>query len=87
MRTQLINLIKESVSSGASQSAACKLIGLQVRTLQRWIDKGNIKADGRPLAQHPTPPHKLSEAEIDEIIQVSNETRFVNLPPVKSCPH
>ncbi len=86
MRTQLINLIKESVSSGASQSAACKLIGLQVRTLQRWIDKGNIKADGRPLAQHPTPPHKLSEAEIDEIIQVSNETRFVNLPPSQVVP-
>lgn len=85
-RKQLINLIKEATDGGARQAQACEAIGLNERTLQRWIDDGEVKADQRPLALRPEPAHKLSEAEKQEIIQVCNQPRFAHLPPSQIVP-
>ncbi|MCK5191797.1 MAG: IS3 family transposase, partial [Methylococcales bacterium] len=48
-------LINEAIEAGASKYKACKLIGLSIRTLQRWQAEGKITADKRPTANRPEP--------------------------------
>lgn len=56
------------------------------RTLQRWTAGGELKADGRPEAIRPEPANKLSPAERQRLVTVSNEPRFASLPPSQIVP-
>ncbi len=76
-------LINEAIEAGASKYKACKLIGLSIRTLQRWQAEGEITADKRPTAKRPAPVNKLTEQERQSIIAVCNTEEFAALPPVK----
>jgi transposase InsO family protein len=77
----------EAGAAGARQSAACAVLGLSARTLQRWRADGEVKADGRkPAAQGREPANKLSAAERREILQVANQPRFAQLPPSQIVP-
>ena len=54
-------LVQEAVSSGARLFKACEIIGLSIRTLQRWREGGKIKRDLRKeAAKRRVPPNKLS---------------------------
>jgi putative transposase len=73
--------------AGARLHLACELVGIDVRTLQRWKAKeGLIKGDGRPSAVHRTPEHALSPAERAELLRVANEPRFADVPPARIVP-
>lgn len=51
-------------SDGARLRLACELVGIDVRTLQRWkAGEGLVKGEGRPAAVRPAPAHALSPAE------------------------
>ena len=65
-------LINEAIEAGASKYRACKLIGLSIRTLQRWQAGGEITADKRATANRPAPMNKLTELERQSIIAVCN---------------
>lgn len=54
------------------------MLGISLRTLQRW--RGGPKQDSRrgPLS---APPHQLSEAEKDEIVRLANQPAYRNLSP------
>jgi putative transposase len=80
-------LIEEAVAAGSRRSAACKLLGLSVRTVQRWQSAGStIKADGRKTAERPEPRNKLTTAERQLILSICNEPRFRSLPPSQIVP-
>jgi len=79
-------LINEAIASGASKYKACKLIGLSIRTLQRWQARGEITADQRPTANRPVPVNKLTEQERQSIIAVCNTEEFTSLPPSQIVP-
>jgi len=87
-RQQIIGLVDEAVDSGARRSNACEVIGLSVRTLQRWRDTGQVQvhADQRPTAKRPAPAHQLSEAERQRIITVCNQPEYAHLPPSQIVP-
>ena len=86
-RRYIATLIKEAVAAGASQAAACDILSLSPRTLQRWQDlKRGIVADRRPCAVRPAPGNKLSEEERDEIILTCNAPEFASLPPSQIVP-
>ncbi len=75
-------LINEAIEAGASKYKACKLIGLSMRTLQRWQSGGEITADKRPTANRPAPMNKLTEQERQSIIVVCNTKELALLPPI-----
>ena len=86
-RERLIGLVDEAVADGARRQA-CQVIGLSVRTLQRWrsIGETTVQADGRPMADRRAPPHRLTQSERERIVQVSNAPQYANLPPSQIVP-
>ncbi|MFT5161776.1 MAG: putative transposase, partial [Alteromonadaceae bacterium] len=83
-RKQLIKFVKEAQSAGARQSKACEIIGISVKTLQRWEKPDNAK-DSRTEALR-EPANKLTEAEYQQIIHVVNDPKYADLPPGKLVP-
>lgn len=85
-RENAVNLIEQTMAQGAKQSDACEVLGLSVRTFQRWKQENKVKEDGRKTAVRPAPANKLTEAEYQAILTVCNEPRFQSLPPSQIVP-
>lgn len=85
-RLQVKSWIDEACEAGARRKQACELLGLSIRTLQRWVEGDTIKPDGRPGAVRPPPKNKLSEAECEAIVAVCNEPEYASLSPVQIVP-
>ena len=86
-RRQLARDIDEARKAGARLKAACEVMGVDTRTVQRWkAGDGLIVGDGRPGALRPTPPHALSVAEREQLLRVANEQRFADVPPARIVP-
>jgi putative transposase len=79
-----LGLLDEAIASGARQSEACKLLGLDARTVQRWRVQ-DIGDDRRSGPKRP-PKHKLSEAERQHILKVINSPEFCSLPATQIVP-
>ena len=80
----ILGLIDEAVASGARQSRACDVIGLDPRTLQRWRAQ-DIGDDGRAGPKHP-PQNKLSAKERARVLQVANDPQYRDLSPKQIVP-
>ncbi|EQD76723.1 transposase [mine drainage metagenome] len=74
------------MAQGARKHLACRELGLTLRTFERWIRDGEVKADGRPGAQRPAPSNRLSEPERAEMLRVVHEPRCAALPPTQIVP-
>ncbi|EGV28595.1 transposase, partial [Thiorhodococcus drewsii AZ1] len=65
--------IEEACAAGARLKPACEVVGLSVRTLQRWRGEDGIQADARAAAaQGRTLANRLSDAERSTILGVCN---------------
>ena len=86
-RQTLARDIDAAHAAGARLRAACRIAGIDVRTLQRWKARGGLAVgDGRPRALRSMPAHALSAAEREQILRVANEPRFADLPPARIVP-
>jgi putative transposase len=86
-RQVCISLIREAVHCGCRLEKACQEMSLSVRTFQRWVrDGAAVRADGRRTALRPEPRNKLSEAERQRILEVTNSAEFASLPPSQIVP-
>jgi transposase InsO family protein len=85
-RREAVELIEEAVAAGARKAQACELLGLSVRTVQRWTRDGGVGEDRRPSAVRPTPPNALSEAERGEVLALCNSPAHASLPPSQIVP-
>jgi transposase InsO family protein len=86
-RQALTRDIRTAHTAGARLKPACAIVGIDLRTLQRWqATAGIVRGDGRPLAVRPTPAHALSEAERAQLLAVANEPRFASVPPARIVP-
>ena len=64
-------------AAGARLHQACEVVGIDLRTLQRWkAQEGLTAGDRRPHAVRPLPSHALSDSERAEIVRVANEPRL-----------
>jgi transposase InsO family protein len=84
VRSQVYDLVAETVSRGARQSSACRLLGLSARTLQRWRKPGGVR-DGRPEARR-TPANRLEEYERGRLLEVLHSPAFQGLSPRQLVP-
>jgi len=71
--------VAEAVRSGARLAAACKVVGMDVRTIQRWRAKSSL-VDGR-AGPRQRPGNALTAAEEAEIIALATSTEFSSLSP------
>ncbi len=91
-RQTLLRDIAQAHAEGARLAPACALAGIDLRTRQRWQAGGgpnaadDVRADRRPEAARPTPPHALTEAERARIVEVANQPRFADTPPARIVP-
>jgi putative transposase len=86
-RQSLSQEIGRAHAAGARLHLACEIVGIDLRTLQRWkAHEGLTAGDGRPHAVRPLPSHALSEAERAELVRVANEPRFAAVPPARIVP-
>jgi putative transposase len=83
-RAAILTEVKQAMHGGARQSAACKVVGISAKTLQRWARPENTQ-DGRLDALHEART-RLTQWERDQIIQVANEPGYAALSPSKIVP-
>jgi len=74
--------VEEAVASGARLAAACAVIGVTERTLQRWVKK---PADGRHGPNH-TPANRLSDVERSKVVAVATSAEFRDMSPKQIVP-
>jgi putative transposase len=72
------------VDSGARRSKACEVLGLSLRTLQRW----QKQPDGgdRRAGPNRTPANSLSEEEKMLVIAVATSPQFRDFSPAQIVP-
>lgn len=85
-----IGWIDEAVAAGARRKEACKVLEIDVRTVQRWgkAKRENNAYDDRRKAAGSArvPVNKLSEEERQAILDVCHQPAYRSLPPSQIVP-
>jgi putative transposase len=76
----------EALAAGARKHPAAEVLGLSLRTLQRWLSGPELRVDGRPDAVRPQPARALTPAERQAVLAVCNSPEFASLPPSQIVP-
>ena len=84
-RQQIVSWIEEAHAAGARRNRACALLGITLRTLQRWRQSGEVSEDGR-CTRTMIPANKLSDQERQAVLSVANSTEFAALAPSQIVP-
>ena len=82
-KQRILDLISEACAAGARRVEAAKLLGLTIRSLQRW--KKNGLSDQRK-GPHSPPANKLSAKERDRIVTVLKTPEYADLNPNQIVP-
>lgn len=83
-RQQAMKLILEACDAGARKQKACNVLGLSIRTVERW-EKDNGLQDKRKLVKR-IPKNKLSIEQRSMVIATANHEFYRDLPPCKIVP-
>jgi len=83
-RADIVAMVAQTVSLGARHTKACEIIGLSLRTLQRWKLAG-AAPDGRTTRVQ-QPVHALTAREGEEIRAIANSAAFGQMPPSQIVP-
>ncbi len=87
-RQEVVQLVEEAVIAGSRRQKACEIIGLSIRTLQRWKPRGvdAVQPDLRPMAERPVPPNQLTTEERELLLKTCNQAEYASLPPAQIVP-
>ncbi len=80
----IIELINEATAHGARQGAACEVMGLDPRTVQRWR-KSTSSTDLRD-GPKTRPKSALSEQERADILKIANSPEYRSKSPKQIVP-
>lgn len=83
-RCQAIALIKEASAAGARRQQACEILGLTIRTLERW-EKDKSQGDMRQTATRMV-ANKLTGEQRNMVLNIANSHLYQHLPPSKIVP-
>ena len=82
-RKQIMGYIDEGINKGARKEQLCKIVGIPIRTIQRW--ENGSTGDRRPFAEHKS--HiALSETEKDKIIEICTSRDYRDMNPNEIVP-
>ena len=80
----ILDLIDKAVRCGARLKPACETLGLAVRTIQRWQQRGG--GGDRRHGPKSEPPNKLSETDRRRVLKVVNSPEYSDLSPNQIVP-
>lgn len=80
-----MRLIDEAVAAGARRQAAVELLGLKMRTVQRWAKQG-AGGDDRRHGAGSEPCNKLSPEERQTVLDTVNKPAYRDLSPHQIVP-
>jgi putative transposase len=84
-RSQIIEMVKETVSQGASQEKACEILGVDARSVQRY--KMGPESFDKRRGPKTRPCNKLSNFECEKIKSISLSPEFCDMSPHQIVPH
>jgi putative transposase len=89
-RRKVFQWVEEAVQAGARRDAACAVLGLSVRSLQRWVGGAvdgalQIRVDRRPQRVQ-QPGNALTLAERQAFLAAANSPEYGHLPPSQIVP-
>lgn len=88
-RALVLDLVAEAQQAGASLQACCSRLGLSARTITRWqlAQEKGFKEDGRIAAAAARfSPQKLTEDEVENVVEVCNSPEFRDMSPNQIVP-
>ena len=74
-----MKLLDQACARGARLAPCCEVVGLNVRTVQRW--RASSADDDMRMGPKTKPANALSDAEEAEVLRVVNSKEFRDLPP------
>lgn len=83
-REVILDLVVQAQTSGARLAAACDLLGISARTVERWRADPQV-GDRRCGPRHP-PSHALAPTEEARVVSVLTSSRYVGLSPKQLVP-
>jgi len=78
-----LRLISDARESGARLKPACRVVGIDTRTVQRWTAGDD---DDRRMGPKSKPANALTEAEQNEILRIANSEEYRDLSPKQIVP-
>lgn len=79
--------IDEACAAGTRRERACEILGLTLRSVQRWRENGVVKRDGRQAAaQLRTPANALAPDERAQLLALANRPEFADQSPKQIVP-
>jgi putative transposase len=78
LRQEVTALVDGAVAQGVRLKAACQVLGIAARTVQRWQAAPTEDARRGPRT---APAHQLSRTEKDEVVRLVNQPVYRNLSP------
>ena len=82
-RCEILRLIAQACGRGCRKSAACGLLGLSVRTVQRWLKNGHVDQRKGCRAK---PANALSQAERQHVLEQVCGPEYQEMSPKKIVP-
>lgn len=83
VRAQVLESFSEAVKDGARKKSACEVLGINLRTIQRW--RNNLRDDMRKNNRFSV-SNALSKEEIKDVLEVICSPRFRDLSPNQIVP-
>jgi len=80
----ILGLVDEMTAEGVSLSAAAKVIGVSVRSVERWRRQGGGKDRRRGPRREPS--NKLSATEREHVLKVADSAEYRDLSPKQIVP-
>lgn len=87
-RTPIIEMVEESIKTGASLKAACAIIELAPRSLRRWQEdaKSASPVGDKRSERVQEPKNALTQEEQKEILKIANSEEFADVSPCEIVP-
>lgn len=82
-RRQAMELIREAMQAGARKDPACVVLGLSLRTMQRWEREGVVD---RRQGSRARPANALTESEREAVLARLNSREFAGASPNQVVP-
>jgi len=76
----ILQLLDEAVAAGARRSEACKIIGVSLRTVQRW-SRSDAPPEDRRAGPNTPPKNRLTAKERKAALEIVNSPEFRDLDP------
>lgn len=77
-------LLNEAIHHGARKHQACALLGINIRSVERWGKMHSL--EDKRTTRIFLPPNKLTNAEEEQVLNIANSARFCDLSPSQIVP-